>query len=193
MEKKFVVKASENSEFKREVLPAWTYVGTLYSIVDLWTQIGEWNWEPTKQRKVRLSWELPDEIRTFKEENWPQPMALHWEITLSFGEKAHLNRIISAWRWKQIEKWEEVDISEFLWKNCILTVGITKSKKNWNEYNQVTGVAPLMKGMQERELINKKVLYTIDMGINDVYNWLHDFLKEKIQKSVEYSEMVPFK
>ena len=187
----FVVKAEQKEQFKREVLPAGTYLGTLYSIVDLWTQAWEYMGESTLQRKIRLSWELPQEMRVFSEEKWPQPMALHWELTLSFWEKAHLNKLISSWRGKAVEKDESIDLASFIGKNCILTTAIKTSKK-WADYNIITGVWPLMKGMEEKAQINEELLYTINMGMNDVFVWLPQFLKDKIQLSKEWVDVVPF-
>jgi hypothetical protein len=50
----------------REVLPAGSYQATLYSIVDLGSQYSP-NYD-NRSRKVRFTFELPTELRVFKED-----------------------------------------------------------------------------------------------------------------------------
>jgi hypothetical protein len=62
----------------------------------------------TRQRKIRLSWELPTELRVFKEEKGEQPIAIHKEYTLSFGEKSNLRIDIRSRRGREMNQ-QEID------------------------------------------------------------------------------------
>lgn len=176
-----MVEIKKGSEFKRELLQPWTYVGTLYSIIDLGTQIWDYQWQPTEQRKVRLSRELPNEMRVFKQELWEQPMAIHKEYTLSFNEKSNLRKDLKSWRGKDITEAEEksgLDLETLIGTNCLLSIGIKDGREN--QYNVINAISPLMKWGKEEPQINKTLIWHIDNGMDEVYNKLPKFIQDKI-------------
>lgn len=181
-----MVDTKTKSEFKREILPAGSYVGTLYSIVDLGTQIWEYQGQPTKLKKIRLSRELPTELRVFKEENGEQPIAIHKEYTLSFSEKANLRKDLKSWRGKDIVEWEPFDIATMIGENCLLSIGIKAGREN--EYNVINAISAPVKWSIKQELLNKPVIWTLDDGMNEIYTNFPQFLRDKINSCVERSE-----
>lgn len=184
-----MVDTSQKPEFKREILPAGSYVGTLYSIVDLGTQRGEYQGEPTENRKIRLSREMPSEMRVFKEENGEQPMAIHKEYTLSFHEKSNLRKDLKSWRGRDIEENEQFDMSTLIGTNCLLSIGI----KDWqkSQYNVINAISAPVKWSIAQEIINKPVIWVLDDGMNEVYNSFPQFLKDKISACVEWTDPKP--
>lgn len=180
----FIVDAKP-TQSTREVLPAGSYLATLYSIVDLGTQYSPMfaNW----QRKIRLSFELPTELRVFSEEKGEKPITIHKEYTLSFGEKSNLRKDLRSWRGADLSQ-EEVDkwfnLAKLIWKSCLLSIGIKESKE-WNEYNTINGISNLVKWMEAPKMFNKETIYKITDGQNDMFNSFPDFLQKKILESQE--------
>lgn len=170
---------------QREVLKSGTYQATLYAIVDLGTQRSEKF--ATRSRKIRLSFEIPSEMREFKKDAGLQPITLHKEYTLSFSDKSNLRKDL-LWRtnsgFKDGEK--SFDLDSLIGKNCLLSVQVAKNAKGI-EYNIISGISWLPVGMKEQPLINKPYTYQIDQWQNEVFDSLPQFLKEKILKAGENS------
>jgi hypothetical protein len=173
----------------KELLPPGSYQATLYSIVDLGDQYSEKYWK--YNRKIRLSFEIPSEMREFSPGKGEQPMTIHKEYTLSFGEKSSLYKDLLSWTESGFAKYLEAqskedsqeasfDLESLLGKNCLLAITIQKGTKS--QYNAINGISWLMKGMKKADLINDPVIYQISDGRNDVFESFPDFLKEKILK-----------
>ena len=56
--------------------------------------------EKKMQNKVRITWELHEEKKVFKEENGEQPFVLSKEFSLSMHEKSSLRKWLESWRGK---------------------------------------------------------------------------------------------
>ena len=165
----------------REVLPAGSYQATLYWIVDLWTQYSPMY--DNRQHKIRLSFELPTELRTFQKDKGEQPMAIHKEYTLSFSEKANLRKDLMSWRWKDIDDWE-FNLWSMIWQSCLLSIWV----KDWkeNQYNTINWISWLVKGMTAPQMINIPLVWRIaDWTEWATFQSLPEFLQKKIRASFE--------
>lgn len=175
--------------FNRELLEAGSYIATCYSIVDLWTHesksFNDKEWKPIKQRKLRLTFELPEELRTFKEENWDHPMVFWKDYTLSLNEKATLRKDLESRRGKKFneEDFKWFNIWLLIWKSCILSIGTFKNDR-W-EFNQINGISPLMK-WQKAKQINEAILFDLDNFEDESFNKLPKFIRKKISESIEW-------
>lgn len=177
----------KNETKPKELLPAGSYLARAYSIVDLGTQHNPaFN---NDSRKIRITWELPTEMRTFTEEKGSQPMVLGKKFTLSLNEKATLRKFLAGWRGKDLTKEElqNFDITSLLWVTCILAVGVDKYEDV--EYNCINSASPLMKGQECPAQINPSFELSLYEGFTwEKFDSLPQFTADTIQKSIEWSD-----
>jgi hypothetical protein len=71
---------------------------------------------PVEQRKIRLTFELPTELKVFDEEKGEQPTVLGKKYTLSLSEKAFLRKDLESRRGKQFteEEMKGFDIAKLV-------------------------------------------------------------------------------
>ena len=181
------IKATQKRE--REILADWSYPARCISIVDLGTQKAVFNGEEKRQRKIRLSFELPEELRVFSEEKGEQPMVLNKKMTLSMHDKSQLKPFITSWLWAPTkEELKAFDITSVIGKAGIISVGAYTTPEG-DTYNTINGITAPMKGMKIADQINP----SFEMSLYDGFTWekfdtLPDFLKEIIEKSQERSD-----
>lgn len=180
-----------NNTLKKDLLEPNSYLARCYSFIDLWTHQNpnykNKDWSPIEQRKVRLTFELPTEMKVFDEEKWEQPVVLWKKYTNSLSEKAYLRKDLESWRGKQFTeqelKW--FDLSNIVWTPCILSVWI--NEYDWKEYNQINSINPLMKWQDVDKQINPKVIFDLDKYTIEEFNELPNFIKREISNSVEWA------
>jgi hypothetical protein len=173
----------------REQVPAGMHVARCYSMIDLGTQESQWEGQTKQQRKVRLTFELPLELRTFNEEKGEQPMVISREFGLSMHEKASLRQFLENWRGKKFTEDEakRFDVTALIGKECLLNV--THSEKNGKTYANIATANPMTKGMVCPPQINDTVVLSFEGFSFDVYNNLPKFLQDKVAASPEYGKL----
>lgn len=175
--------ANEGESKPKQLPPAGTHIARCISIIDLGTQ-------PTPYgdtRKIRVTWELPDETAVFNEEKGQQPFVLSKDYTLSLYEKANLRHDLEAWRGRQFTETElkGFDISKLLGAACLLAV-VHKTTEKGKTYANISSVSALAKGMTCGKQVNPSVEYSITDGKNAVYESLPEWLRKKIADSREW-------
>jgi hypothetical protein len=177
-----------NDSKPRELVPAGNQVARCYSMVHLGTNIEEYMGEKKAMNKVRISWELPEEMRVFDEAKGEQPMSISKEYTLSMFEKANLRKELEGWRGKGFteEEAKVFDITKLLGKSCLLNI-IHKTSKTGNEYAVINSISGLPKGMDCPKQINP----TFEFNFQDKFDLkilesLPQFIRDKIKTSFEY-------
>jgi hypothetical protein len=179
--------APKDGDFVRELIPQGMHVARCYSMVHIGNVEWEYKGEKKISNKIRLTWELPNEMRVFKEENGEQPMVISKEYTLSMYEKANLRRDLESWRGKGFSNAEadDFDVTKLLGQPCLLNlVHVTKGD---NTYCNVAGVNPLMKGMECPAQINDSFEFNYDDKFDNA--WVKeqpDFIKSQIFSTPEY-------
>lgn len=180
--------AENNGGGSRVLISAGTHVARCYGMVEVGTITEDIMGESKTAKKVRVSWEFPNELHIFDDSKGPQPLAIHKEFTLSMHEKASLRKYLESWRGKQYTEADakRVDVSKLIGAPCMITV-MHKVSKSGNTYAEITGIAPVMKGMTCPDQINKSLLLYFNMeGWQEVFDTLPDFLKDKIKTSREF-------
>jgi hypothetical protein len=146
----------------------------------------------TKQlNKVRLTWELPTEMKEFKEGEGEKPSIISKEFTLSLNEKATLRKYLASWRGKDFtdEQAKMFDITVLVGVPGLLNVIHKTSKDGSKTYAEIGSISPLPKGLVcDPQVMPSKILSYDDFDI-DMFNSLPDFLKDKIKSSDEYKAM----
>jgi hypothetical protein len=158
-------------------------------IVDLGTQHDDYNGKSKRLRKVRISWELPNEKTVFDEEKGEEPFLVSKEYTKTLGTKSNLRHDIESWRGKGFtgSEAEAFDLAVLLGKPCMVNVIHEVSKLN-RKYAKIIGVTPLPKGMQAPAQILPSLQYSIEDGLEGAFKELPEFVRQKILASDELGE-----
>lgn len=183
--------ATNNSQ-PRELIPSGNYVARCFSMIELGTVNEVFVGESKTLRKVRISWELPTETKTFDEKKGPQPLAISQEYTLSMNEKSNLRKMLASWRGKDFteEEAKAFDITKLLGKPCFLNIIHKHGKADPSKvYEQIAGVTSVPKGFTIPDPVNTVVELYYDKFDEDVFNSLPDFIKDKMKTSQEYQAM----
>ena len=176
------------SDFKR--VPAGVFSARCFSVIDLGTQIIEFQGDTKYQRKVQLGWELygEDEQGAHLTTDDGQPMSISKRYTLSLSEKSKLRPDLEAWRGRPFseEELKGFDLHALLGAPCLLN--ITHTEKGNKTYSNVASITPLPKAMRDLlpQMINKHRIYTITDGKNEVFESFYDKLKETIEGCMEW-------
>lgn len=170
-------------------IPAGTHVARCVSIVDLGTQTSEYMGEQKKARKIRVTWETPNETTVFKEENGEQPYLVSKTFTLSLHIKSGLRKAIESWLGRKLTEKEEQEgynLEQLLGKECIINV--VHNEVNDKVYANVDSISPLMKGMICPAQITESTFFSLEKGeYNDLtFDSFGEWLQAIIAKSPEY-------
>lgn len=183
---------ASNNGVKKELIPAGNYIARCYQMLEIGHVSEVIMGVPKTLNKVRIGWELPEELRVFTAEKGEQPFVISKEYTLSMNEKSNLRKDLKSWRGKDFteEEAKSFDITKLLSAPCMLNIIHNPSKSDPSRvYEQISGITPLPKGMKCPAQINKNIVLSYDNFDWDLYNSLPDFLKDKIKSSEEFQEM----
>lgn len=169
--------------------PAGTHLAVCYRVIDLGTQQIEWNQTIKHQRKVLISWELPDERM---EDD--APFTVHQRYTLSSSERAKLRKDLEAWRGRKFREEDfgpgGFDIQDIIGCGCLLS--LVHNEKGDRTYTNINSVSALAKGMTVPDPINERVYFSLDDKPldGDVLESLSEGIQNAIKSSPEYMEQV---
>ena len=176
---------------QKEIVPSGTHVAICYRMIHIGTQEFEWGGETKKVDKVRLSFELPHELRTYGDNELP--MAISKEYTLSLHEKANLRKDLESWRGKTFteDELKSFDLTNLLGVACNLSI-VHDTTKSGATYPKITNISALSKGMEKPVQINESFEFNYDSEFNT--DWLDnecpDWLRETIKATPEYQERI---
>jgi hypothetical protein len=174
-----------------EPIPAGTYVARCYSMIHMGTVKESYMGEEKFVNKVRLTFELPTELKVFKEENGEQPQVISKEFTLSLGEKSNLRAFLNSWRGKALteEECKSFDIAVLAGKACTLSIIHKTSKVSGKTYAEIASIGGVMKNMEVPALINPQIVFSVNNFDQVAFDSFPDFIKEKIASSQEYQAL----
>lgn len=170
-------KAWETSGGTFEAAPVGVHDAICISVIDLGTQTGEYNGEPTIKRQELVTWELPEELR---EDG--KPFTISKFYTASIGEKSNLYKDLTSWFGKPPEA--PFVPEELLGKGCQLIITEKNNK------HVVSTVAGLKKNAKLPEPVNPLVRFSLDTFNEDVFDGISQGIKKMIMKSPEYAIIV---
>ncbi len=171
-----------------EPIAAGTYAARCYSMVHVGTITEQYEGQPKTQNKIRLSWELPTELKVFKEENGEQPFFVSKDFTLSMHEKSSLRKYLEAWRGKAFtdEEAKSFDVTKLLGKECLVSI-IHEAKKD-KTYAKIASVSTLPKGMICPPQINDTFEFSWSEYNQSKWDSLPEWLQTKMKGSKEYQQ-----
>ena len=159
-----------------EITPAGNHIGICYMVCDLGEQEVDWQGAKKVMRKVRFSWELPNELMKDG-----RPFSASKKYTLSLGDKANLRKDLESWRGRAFsdQELEGFELFNVVGKACMINV--IHETANGKTYANVASVAALPKGMPAPVMVNKKVMFSLnDDNAVDVFNGLPEWLQKMI-------------
>lgn len=185
--------ATASSQEKRELIPAGTYLARCYSMTHIGTTPEVIQGTVKELNKVRVGWELPTELKVFKEENGEQPLVISKEYTLSLSEKANLRIMLDSWRGVKFteEQAQSFDITKLLGVACLINIIHNPSKSDPTKiYEEVKSITPLMRG----QICPPQINPTFEFNYTDKFSWevfdkFPNFIKEKMMKSKEFASL----
>ncbi|HEX8333695.1 MAG TPA: hypothetical protein VF622_13830 [Segetibacter sp.] len=180
-----------NNGSKRELIEAGNYVARCYQMIEIGT-VEETIQNQTKtQKKVRIGWELPTELKVFNEEKGEQPRVISKEFTLSLHEKSNLRKTLASWRGKDFteEQAKAFDITVLVGVPCMLNIIHKPSKDGSKTYEEIGSISPMPKGYTCPDQINKTFVLGYDAFDQDLFDSLPDFIKDKMKTSEEFKSL----
>lgn len=185
-----IIATNTGSGANYDPAPQGNHVARCISMVHIGTVEEEYLGEKKMQNKVRITWELPEEKKVFKEENGEQPFVLSKEFTLSMHEKSTLRKWLESWRGKAFteEESKQFDVAKLVGAPCLLNV-IHKEKKDKTMRADIASVSTLPKGMVCPEAINPMIVFSVSDFNQEIFDTFPDFIKDKIKSSREYKAM----
>jgi hypothetical protein len=171
-----------------EPIAAGTYIARCYSMIHIGTVKESYMGEEKNVNKVRLTFELPTELKVFKEENGEQPQVISKEFTLSLAEKSNLRSFLNSWRGKALtdDECKSFDISVLAGKACTLSIIHKTSKVSGKTYADIGSIGGVMKGMEVPEIINPLLIFSVANFNQKYFDSFPEFIKDKISSSLEY-------
>ena len=181
------IMATTGSSKPREIVPHGTHIARCYSMVHIGTIEWEYMGDKKYSDKVRISFELPHEMREWGEDKFESPMSISKEYTLSMHEKSNLRKDLESWRGKSFNDNElPFDVTQLIGKCCNLSV-IHKSNKSGNEYAYIGGISSLTKGTECPEQFNPSFIFNYENNFDE--QWVDnqpDWIQEQIKSTPEY-------
>lgn len=184
-----------NSERKQfQIAPAGTHLARLYRIIDLGTQMRDYEGKVTMSRKAKFFWELHGEDAAGKPllTTEGKPLIQSKEYTLSLGEKANLRRDLEAWRGKAFSEDElkGFDIKTVLGQFCMINISHRdKGDVTYADLKGVSAVPAIYKKAGLPDGINPVVLFSLDNFDQQLFDSLSESIKDTIRKSPEYRSL----
>lgn len=162
------------------------HVARLIQIIDLGTQTVEWKGETKQQYKIRLTWELCNELKEF--DGVKKPQVIGATYTLSMGSKAKLRPIIEGMLGTSLSDSEAADwgrqrFEKLLGMPCMLNV--IHTEKGDKTYANIASVAPVPKGVTVPEQFNENFIFELEDKDTEIFEMLPKFLQEMVMKSEE--------
>jgi hypothetical protein len=183
--------ATSNGSTNFEPIATGNYPARCYSMVHVGTVEENILGTLKKLNKVRITWELPTELKVFKEENGEQPCVISKEFTLSLHEKATLRNFLKNWRGKDFtdEEAKSFDIEKLVGAPCMLNITHKTKKDGSGVYAEIGSVSTMPKGFVCPEQINPNFIFTYDNFEVEKFDKLPEFMRNKMVNSDEYKQI----
>jgi hypothetical protein len=168
-------------------VPQGNHVARLYEIIHVGTIPTTWQGQEKMTDKIRLSFELCNERKEFKEGEGEKPFSISREFTYSWGPKGHLRPFVEGFIGTKLHDDEayNFNLEDLLGEACLLNV--VHTEKDGNTYANIQGASPLPKGMTAPELVNETRSLDINtMPYKDI-GGLPLFIQSKMYSSEEFA------
>lgn len=184
------IRAKKGSSAPKELIKSGSHIARCISIVHIGTIEDEYMGTPKILDKIIVTWELPNYIKVFKEEEGAKPFVISKKYTLSMYKKANLRGDTEGWRGKAFndKEAEDFDVAVLIAQPCMLSI-IEKEKQDGDMTNNISSISMIPQGMKCPPQVNKSFEFNYDDRFDLI--WLEeqpDWLKGMIKSTPEYAE-----
>lgn len=174
----------------RTLAPEGTHVATCVGLIQIGTIEREFKGEKKWVDKLRFTFELPEELHVFKEEDGEKPLVVSAEYSNSMGGKSKLRPIVEGILGVALHDAEaySYDMEDLLGRSCLISITHQVSKKG-NKYVVIKSTSPLLKNMPVPKQLNPTKLLTYEKWNQNYFDSLPDFIKDVMKTSKEYNIM----
>ena len=172
-------------------VPACNHIGRCYRVIDLGTQMSEFQGKKRKARKVMIGFELFGE----DDEGTPllledgRPMSISKRYTLSLSEKAILRADLESWRGRAFtdDELAGFDLKHLL--GVYALVNVKHDTRDGKTYANIASLSPLPKAMRANKPIpvNADQFFDVTEPDRDLYETFSDSLKSTIGACEEWN------
>lgn len=182
---------NEGSGNNYQPIEAGTYPARCYQMVHIGTVTENVMGSEKTLNKVRITWEIPTELKEFKAGEGEKPYVVSKEFTLSLHEKATLRKFLESWRGKNFtdDEAKSFDITKLLGVACMISI-THKTTQSGKTYAEISNVSPVMKGFTVPPQINPSVELNYENFDFNVFNSLPEYIRNKMKESVDYKKMI---
>lgn len=185
---------TESGNFKK--VPAGNFVGRCYQMIDLGTQMTDFDGDIKTAHKIRLSWELfgddeQGQPLTIDVDGKTMPLTISKSYTLSMHEKSGLRKDLTAWRGRAFtdEEAKSFDVTKLLGAYGLINVTERTSTKG-KVYANVAGISPLPSVLKNNKPVPVHTNQTFDLDKPDMklFETFWSGLQDEIKKSPEWAQ-----
>lgn len=184
-----MLKATQ-SQSNRVHISEGTHIARCVSLIHVGTIPGEYMGEAKLFNKIRLTFEFPDELHTFKEGEDAKPIVLSQEYTLSMAPKSKLLPLVEGMIGTSLPEEEayNFDHETLVGMECLVSIKHKTSKKG-TVYPIIASTSRLMKGQTCKEAYNPYKILTYEKWDEAYFQSLPDFIKAAMMTSAEYKKL----
>lgn len=177
---------------ERIIAPEGTLKARCISLIQIGTIPVEWAGETKWMEKIRLTFELPEELHKFKNKEGVEeekPLVISQEYTLSMGEKSNLRPVVEGIIGTSLhqEEADSFDVETIIGMPCLLNIKHKKSAKG-STFPIIETATPLMKKMTVPDAINPLKVLTYDKWDQKEFDKLPSFIQDRMKTSKQYEE-----
>ena len=183
----YYVERGETSNY--EPAPAGTHRAVCIGLAILGTFHSEFKGKAKVQKKIRVFFELADEMKEY--DGKESPIKVSTEFTLDlWSDNAHLRKFVNTWRGTPFTAEEQklFKITNLIGAPCGLSIEHSISETNGKTYANITSAAKLMKGVPA-PVPTEQFFYAIDQHTDESFMKLPEFVRNKIMLSDEWKAM----
>jgi hypothetical protein len=164
--------------------PAGSYTARCIQLIDLGTQVVDWQGQAKHQRKVLVTWEIIDD-ETRREDG--TPFTISKRYTQSLHEKAGLRKDLASWRGRDFtpEELRGFNLESVLGQPCLLNV-IHEVKPDGKTFANIASLMKLPRGMVAPVATEPLVHFDLAQPNWQTFAGLSSRLQTQIATSPEY-------
>jgi hypothetical protein len=166
-------------------IPEGTYVAVCLRVIDLGTQVTTFQGADKLQRKVLVTWEIPEVRVEFDGQEGPALIMKRY--TASLSDRANLRKDLEAWRGRRFtdEELKGFDLSALLGKACQVQVIHSTD----GQYANINSIMALPKGMAAPKTEGVQVHFDLDNYKDGDFQMVSEKLQAQIQQSPEWKAL----
>ena len=178
----------------RELAPTGSHRAVLYKLVNLGTLETEWEGKKKMSHKIRLIWELSDEVLEYEYDDKETgqkvkksgPFAVGGKYTYSLGDNSRLLPVVQGMLGTNLtedERWT-FDAQKLLGMPCLVTV--IHDEYEGTKFAKVASVTSLPKAMAKPAQINETIIWDVRELSQEAIAELPEYIRKDMEASQEY-------